>query len=339
MVADRALHLSDEDLLGALAASFPVEPAEPDAAQLHQLSMAVAALRARTAPAHPPAAARRPRWALPRHFSPLVLAGAAIGVVGAGTGISYAVGVPIPAAVRSVARTVGLAQPTTPTTLPPAATPASPTAAATAARQAESTLHQALTQSHPAPSVISHDGAVLAHRLAQVGGDRTAAAAGAAANGQHLLNQACRQLEGFGTAGTGSSTSHLGTGGATFPGCGPVGIWHEPSATTNPSSSVPTATTRTTQVPSSSHPGAGTGGSRGQAPVGGSSGTSSGGTRTGGSTGTTPGTSPGTSPGHDTGGSSGGHVDHGTTGGSSAHTQSAHTQSDDSTTPTATYPR
>ena len=36
--------------------------------------------------------------------------------------------------------------------------------ASTAARQAESTLHQALTQSNPPPAVISHDGAVLAPR-------------------------------------------------------------------------------------------------------------------------------------------------------------------------------
>ncbi|MGA2306624.1 MAG: hypothetical protein ABSH29_20930, partial [Acidimicrobiales bacterium] len=104
MVADLAGRLSDEELLGALAASFPIEPVEPDAAQLHRLSMAVAELRERTTttPTQSTAAARRPRWTLPRRFSPVVLAGAAIGVLGAGTGISYAVGVPIPAAVRAV---------------------------------------------------------------------------------------------------------------------------------------------------------------------------------------------------------------------------------------------
>ena len=327
MVADHAGQLSDEELLGALVASFPIEPVEPDAAQLHRLSMAVAELRARTTPTHSPAATRRPRWTPPRRFSPVVLAGAAIGVVGAGTGISYAVGAPIPAAARAVARSVGLAKPTTPTTVP-AATPPAPTAAA--ARRAESTLHQALPQSHPPLSVISHDSAVLAHRLVQVGGHPPAGVAGTAADGQHLLNEACRQLEGSGQATTGSSPSHTGTGGATFPGCGPVGIWHYPSAPANPSSGVPSATTRTTQVPSSSHPGTGTGGGPFKAPVGGSSGTSPGGTRTGGSTGTTPGTSPG----HDTGGSSGDRPGHGTSSGSPARTGS-----DGSSSATTTYPR
>jgi hypothetical protein len=325
-VADRAGLLSDDELLGALAASFPVEAVEPDAAQLHRLSMAVAELRATTTPAHSPDAASRPRWTLPRRFSPLVLAGAAIGVVGAGTGISYAVGVPIPAAVSSIARTVGLAQPATPTTVP-AATAPSPGAAATATRQAESTLHQALTESHPPQSVIAHDSAVLAHRLAQVGGHPSAGAAGTAADGQHLLNEACRQLEGSQPAGTGSSTSPSGTGGATFPGCGPVGIWHNPSGPTSPSSGVPSTTTRTTQAPSSSLPGAGTGGAPVKAPVGGSAGTSPGGTRTGGSAGT----APGTPPGHDTGGSS--EDRHG--GGNSAG-PSPHTRSDG---PSATNPR
>jgi len=354
MMADRAGLLSDDALLSALAASFPVDPVEPDAAQLHQLFMAVAELRARstatTATAraratHSSAAARRQRWSLPRRFSPVVLAGAAIGVLGAGTGISYAVGVPLPAAVRDVARTVGLAQPPpppTPTTLPPTTAP-SPAAAATAARQAESTLHQALTESHPPPAVISHDSAVLAHRLIQVGGHPGAGTAGTTADGQHLLNEACRQLEGSGQAATGSSTSHAGTGGATstFPGCGPVGIWHDPAApaNSNPSPSVPPATTRTTQVPSSSHPGAGTGGGPFTAPVGGSSGTSSGGTRTGGPTGK--GTTPGLSPGHDTGGSSGDRPGHGASPTSSTaptRTQN-HGYGDGSTSPGATDPR
>ena len=325
MTADRALLLSDEELLGALAAAFPVDPVEPDAAQLLRLSMAVAELRERTAtattPAHPPAAARRQRWSLPRRFSPLVLAGAAVGVLGAGTGISYAVGVPVPAAVRDVARSVGLANPAapppTPTTLPPATAP-SPAATATAARQAESTLHQALTQSNAAPAVISHDSAVLAHRLFQVGGHPGAGAAGTTADGQQLLNEACRQLEGSAQATTGSDTSHTTTGGATatFPGCGPVGIWHDPALPTSPSSIVPSTTTRTTGVPSSSHSGTGTGGSPFKGPLGGSSGTSSGGTRTGGSTGTTPGLSPG----HDTGGSSGNRSGRGTSSGAPSET-------------------
>jgi hypothetical protein len=330
MTPDRVLLLSDEEILGALAAAFPVEPVEPDAVQLFRLSMAVAELRQRTAttPAKAPAtAARRQRWSLPRRFSPVVLAGAAIGVLGAGTGISYAVGVPIPAAVRDVARTVGLAKPTaptpTPTTLPPATAP-SPAAAATAARQAEATLHQALTQSNPAPAVIWHDSAVLAHRLFEVGGHPSAGAAGTTADGQQLLNQACRQLEGSGQAATGSSISRTATGGttATFPGCGPVGIWHDPSVPTNPSSSVPSATTGTTGAPSSSHSGTGTDGSPFKAPVGGSSGISPGGTRTGGSTATTPGLSPG----HDTGGSSGGRAGYRTS--STSSTPPSHTAND-----------
>jgi len=326
MTADGALLLSDDELLSALASAFPVDAVEPDAAQLLRLSMAVAELRERTAtattttPAHPPAAARRQRWSLPRRFSPVVLAGAAIGVLGAGTGISYAVGVPVPAAVRDVARSVGLADPTTPTSAPtlPAATAPSPAAAATAARQAESTLHQALTQSNAAPGVISHDSAVLAHRLFAVGGQPGAGAAGTTADGRQLLNEACRHLEGSGQATTGSPTSHTAAGGttATFPGCSPVGIWHDPALPTSPSSSFPSATTRTTEDPSSSHSGTGTGGSPFKGPQGGSSGTSSGGTRTGGSTGTTPGLSPG----HDTGGSSGDRSGGGTSSGAPSDT-------------------
>jgi len=347
MTADRADLLSDEELLGALASSFPVDPVEPDAAQLYRLSMAVAELREKTAttPAHAPATPRRPRWTLPRRLSPVVLAGAAIGVLGAGTGISYAVGVPLPAAVRAVARTVGLAKPTTPTplipTTLPAATSPSPTAAATAARQAESTLHQALTQSNPPPAVISHDSAVLAHRLVQVGGHATA---GTTADGQHLLNEACRQLEGSGqaTAGsstTGSSTSDTATGGSTFPGCGPVGIWHYPSGsgTTNPSSSIPSPTTHTTDVPSSSHTGGGTSGGTFKAPVTGSSGIAPGGTRTKEPTGTTPQQSPG----HDTAGSSGDRSGHGTSSDLPSRTQNSGTQNShtENPDPGATDPR
>jgi hypothetical protein len=341
MTTDRAALLSDEELLGALAASFPVDPVEPDAAQLYRLSMAAAELREKiaTTPAHSPATPRRARWTLPRRFSPVVLAGAAIGVLGAGTGISYAVGVPLPAAVRAVARTVGLAKPTTPTpTTLPAATSPSPTAAATAARQAESTLHQALTQSNPPPAVISHDSAVLAHRLVQVGGHPTAGAA-ETANGQHLLNEACQQLEGSGQTTTGSSTSGTATGGATVPGCGPVGIWHYPSgsAATSPSSSIPSATTRTTDVPSSSHSGEGTVGGPFKAPVGGSSGISPGGTRTKEPTGTTPEQSPG----HNTGGWSGDRPGHGTSSGLPSGTQNSRTQNSrtENAGPGATDPR
>ena len=165
-MADRAHLLSDEDLLRALAASFPVEPVEPDPALLHQLSLAVAELRQK-APRRRRPTRRAAGCAGPCRAGSVrsCLAAAAIGVVGAGTGISYAVGVPIPAAVRSIVRSVGLAH-----TAPRRRTPPRAAAAATAARQAESTLHQALTESHPPLSVISHDSTVLAHRLARVGG-------------------------------------------------------------------------------------------------------------------------------------------------------------------------
>jgi hypothetical protein len=321
-VADRAHLLSDEDLLGALAASFPVEPVEPDPALLHQLSLAVAELRQKTAPAPAPArspAATRPlRWTLPRRLSPALFAGAVIGVVGAGTGISYAVGVPIPAAVRSIARSVGLAQPARPTTPPgvrPTATAPSPTAAVSAVRQAESTLHQALS-SHPPLSVISHDSTVLAHRLAQVGGHPVARAGGTTANGQRLLHEACRQLEGSAPAGTGSATTHAGTNGVTFPGCGAVGAGDAPAGSTSTPSTFPSSTTRTTEVPSAAHPGAGTGDASRHEPVGGSSGTHTGGTPTGGTTGTT---TPGTSPDHYQGGSSRGRPGPGPSSGSQTH--------------------
>jgi hypothetical protein len=282
-VNERAGSLSDEELLTALAESFPVTQTEPDAASLHRLSMAVADLRRpRTGPTptRTPAHAARPsRWALPRRLSPVVIAGAVVGVLGAGTGISYAVGVPIPAAVRSIARTVGLAKPT-PTTLPPATTAPPATAAVQAARQAESTLHQALTQSHPPLAVISHDTTVLAHRLAQVGGHPTPGAAGATADGQHLLNEACRQLEGSGPADPGGTNAATpsGTSGYGSPvgvTCtpGPVGTY--PSEPASPSSTVPT-TTRTTELPSPSHPGAGTSGNPVKATNGGSPGTSTG---------------------------------------------------------------
>jgi len=315
--------LSDDDLLAALAASFPVEPAEPDAAQLHRLSLAVAELRLNTAPADAPvAAARSPRWNLPRRLSPLVLVGSVVGVVGAGTGISFAVGAPIPATVRSIVRSVGLDKPATPPTLPPTTVPSS-AGAVSAARQAESTLHQALAQANPPPAVISHDSTVLAQRLAQFGGRPVAGAAGTTADGRHLLNLACRQLEATGQAGTGSSaaTTHAGGSGTTFSGCGAVGVGRYPSGPTSTGATVPT-TTRTTELPSPSHPGAGTGGGPVKAPIGGSTGsdpsgsfqspspTHSGGTPTGGFKGTTPGT---TSV-HSSAGSPGGHAPNGTAG-------------------------
>ena len=314
-MADRAHLLSDEDLLRALAASFPVEPVEPDPALLHQLSLAVAELRQRTTPA-PAHAARRLRWTLPRRLSPAFLAAAVIGVVGAGTGISYAVGVPIPAAVRSIVRSVGLAQPAPPST-PPAP-------AVNAARQAESTLHQALTESHPPLSVIWRDSTVLAHRLARVGGPAVAGATGTTANGQRLLHQACRQLEGSGLATAGSASADAGGNGATFPGCAPVGVGHSPSGSTSTPSTFP-STTRPTEVPNSTQPGGGPV----KAPVGGS-GRTYGTTPTGGTTGTT---TPGTSPGHSPGGSSTGHGGSGQSSGSQAHLPGH------ATTAKTTYPR
>jgi hypothetical protein len=299
-----ALLLSDDDLLAALAASFPVEPAQPDAAQLHHLCLAVAELRRKTAPAAAPvAAAHSPRWSLPRRLSPLVLVGSVVGVLGAGTGISFALGAPIPAAVRSIVRSVGLDKPATPATLPLPTVPSS-TGAVRAARQAESTLHQALAQSNPPPAVISHDSTVLAHRLAQFGGHSAAGAAGATANGHQLLNQACRQLQGTGQTGP------------TFPGCRPVGVGRDPFGPTSPGTAIPT--TRTTELPSAAHAGAGTNGGPVKAPVGGSTGSypsgsfqdpsrsHSGGTPSGGFRGTTPGTTFGYPPGgHPRSGASG----------------------------------
>src|ERR1700735_2530447 len=102
---ERTHILSDDELLGALAASFPVEQREPDAASLQHLAQAVATLR----PAH--GAANRPHWwDLPRRLSPAVIAGAVVGIVGAGTGISYAVGDPLPTAVHSISRSAALAR-------------------------------------------------------------------------------------------------------------------------------------------------------------------------------------------------------------------------------------
>jgi hypothetical protein len=317
-MADRIELLSDDDILDALAASFPVEPAAPEAAQLYRLSLAVAELRATTAAATAP----RARWSLPRRLSPLVLAGSVVGVVGAGTGISFAVGAPIPAAVRTIARSVGLDNPVTPTTLPavtpttlPSATVSAPApAAVSAARQAEATLSHALAATNPPLSVLAHDSSVLAHRLAQVTGPVTAGAAGTTTDGHHLLSEACRLLEGGGQRG--SASTQAGLHGTTFPDCGAAGVGRYPPGTSKPAT-VPTSTP-TTELTPPTHPSAGTSGGGVKTSVEGSSGSRSApsgnhsdGTLTGGSSGTTSATSPNRS----SGGSSGGRAGNGTSSG------------------------
>jgi hypothetical protein len=203
-------HASDEELLTRLGAAFPVEQVEPDASSLHRLSLAVAEL-------HPPAVApapkgrttrrRTPRPSLRGKLSPVVSAGTLVGALVMGTGISYAVGVPIPAAVRSVARTVGLAAPA-----PLALSPVD------AAQQAESTLHQALTNGDSTHSELSHDSSELAHKLAQVERDHSPGAERVNDDGRHLLNEACRQMGG--SPGSGRDSSN---GGACDAGDGDGG--------------------------------------------------------------------------------------------------------------------
>jgi hypothetical protein len=183
-------NLSDEELLTQLSAAFPAEKIEPDAASLHRLSLAVAELHpgdVAEAPARVSKRRRPHRLTLPGRLSPVVSAGTLVGALVMGTGISYAVGVPIPAAVRSVARTVGLASPT------PKVLTLSPL---DAAQQAESTLHQALADSNSSSSEISHDTSELARTLAQVRGDHTPGAERVSDDGHHLLVEACRQVGG-----------------------------------------------------------------------------------------------------------------------------------------------
>jgi hypothetical protein len=191
--------ISDDELLGRLSAAFPIEPAEPDPASLRQLSIAVAELQRQHAPA-PVRSPRRVRVTLPRRLSPVVIAGTLAGALVTGTGISYAVGVP---AVRSIVRTVGLANPapTTPA-LPPAPVP-SP--AVSAARQAESTLQQALSGNQASSGQISHDTSELARRLAEVGDDHGPGADRTDDDGHRLIAQACQHLEGLPQSGAGSS--------------------------------------------------------------------------------------------------------------------------------------
>jgi hypothetical protein len=182
----RAGNVSDEDLFAQLAAAFPIDPVEPDASSLHRLSLAVAELHpfeATPAPKRRIALRRSRRLSFPGKFSPIVSAGTLVGALVMGTGISYAVGVPIPAAVRSVARTVGLAPPAPPSLGPVAA-----------AQQAESTLHKALIDGDSNNSEISHDSSDLAHKLGQVEADHSPGAHRVSDNGQHLLDEACRQM-------------------------------------------------------------------------------------------------------------------------------------------------
>ena len=247
---DGALLLSDDDLLAALAASFPVAPVEPDMDSLRRLSPAVATLRPITSDSvRSPATARPSHWSWPRRLSPALLAGAVFGVVGAGAGISYATGTPVPAALRSIARTVGLAAPAKPATPPAVAPTAAANPGVQAARQAESTLHQALAQPHPAEAVIRHDSAVLAHRLAEFGHDPAQGAVGTAVDGNHLLYEACRQLQGATTSG-GTSTGRVTSPGATIDSggtsCPTAGDGHEthdsPSGSSATAPSTPSAT-------------------------------------------------------------------------------------------------
>ncbi len=139
-------YVSDDELLTRLATSFAVEETEPDASSLRHLSLAVAEMRrpVTTVTTTQPSRRRVGRLSLPRRLSPVATAGALVGALAMGTGISYAVGVPIPSAVRSVARSVGLAP--TPTTLSPAVS---------AAQQAESTLHEALTNPSSSNAALS----------------------------------------------------------------------------------------------------------------------------------------------------------------------------------------
>jgi hypothetical protein len=221
--------VSDEELLTQLAAAFPVEPVEPEPSSLHRLSLAVAEL-------HPTGTAPGPRrrttrlrtrrLSLPGRLSPVVSAGTLVGALVMGTGISYAVGVPIPNAVRSVARTVGLAAPA----------PKAPTLSPVdAAQRAASALHQALTDSDSTSAELSHDSSALAHKLAQVSGDHSRGAERVGDDGHHLLDQACRQMGG--SPGSGTDSSHDGAC-ASADGDGQHGSGSSPD-----SSSTGTATT------------------------------------------------------------------------------------------------
>lgn len=272
---ERSHTLSDDELLVALAASFPVEERAPDTASLQHLARAVATLRPTNR------ATNRPHWwDFPRRISPAVIAGAVVGMVGAGTGISYAVGDPLPTAVHSIARSVGLASPATPPTTPVTTPPAvSPTV--NAARQAEATLGHALAESHPAPGVISRDSSALARRLAAFGGRSVPGASGTTVDGQHLLDQACRQLGGSGSwsiaYGSGTSSAANGATDPTGVRCTSSGAAGGSGIGTHATGPGSTAVTVPSTIPGSgltspfAHSGTGTGGQPDQAPIGGTS--------------------------------------------------------------------
>jgi hypothetical protein len=247
---------ADRELLERLAAAFHTEEVEPDGASLQHLAAAVAA-RWAPPPTPPPAPSPSPspsphhiHW--PRRLSPLAIAGAVAGTLVIGSGISYAVGGPALAPVRSVVRSVGLA----PSPSPPTTTPSPPSTTlppvVSAARQAESALRQALATKNVPPAVISRDSSDLARRLAQVGADRGPEAGGISTDGRQLLLQACHQL--YGQAPTGNSTTVTQPGTPTGSAC-PSTTTSAPSNPTHPSypghptnstSTVPSTATRST---------------------------------------------------------------------------------------------
>jgi len=260
--------VDDDELLARLTAAYPVDQCEPDASALAHLSLAVAHLRQTASPSVPLAQRAGAAWRarVPRRMSPVIIAGSLFGVVVTGTGISYAVGVPVPAAVRSVARAVGLAKPpaaSTPSTVPAAIPHTTPTIAVnpavSATRQAESTLSRALDGRHVASGVISRDSAVLAHRLARVQGHRTVGASAATATGQHLLAQACQQLTGSTSSTPSATRAAAATSSSTGASCTAAHGFVRtsepaPGSGTPPSPSRRAATTGTSEVPPSTLP-------------------------------------------------------------------------------------
>jgi hypothetical protein len=281
----------DEELLGRLAAAFAVEDVEPDAASLRVLSASVAQ---RWAPAGP--TRRHQWWASRRRLSPVVIGATLAGALVTGTGISYAVGVPITSAVRSVARSVGLVAPAPPV-VPPAVS------------QAESTLRQALASGSPPRSVVLRDSTVLARNLNQTQGSRAPGAQRANTDGHQLLIQACQYMT---QPGQNASTSTTST--STVPPASRCPVSYPSKPSSSPSHPVSNNGTATSPRPGPSgppapvqHHGAGTGTSTG-------GGASTG----GGSTSTTPGPGGSSTGGHQ-GGSTGSGA-HGGTGNPAGHT-------------------
>ena len=271
---------SDEDLLDLLATAYPVEECEPSWSSLHQLSIAVAELRRGESAPAPVPLARRARQGLrlrmPRRMGPVIIVGSVVGVFATGTGISYAAGVPIPAAVRSVARAVGLDNAPPPSTLhavipTTTTTPLSATTSPTvsAARQAESARSHALGTKNVPSGVISRDSAVLSHRLAEGEGRRVAGAAAATAEGRHLAQEACQQLGGSAQSASGSVTATTSSAVTTSTGvtCTAAhGVVPGPGSTaTGGAASVPS---RTSGVATSTLPASPTGAPTSTPPIG-----------------------------------------------------------------------